>query len=267
MGVISMARQEGPVARPSESRSSAFRRFAVQYLISPFLVAAIGFYFNMRLQDARAELERSRQELQRIEVAYRIIQNALSSDYEQCFITMRLVKVVLEPELADQVIDGVTEYLGRKAGRDLAEGRPEEAVAIVKAAAVTGGDASRKVDEGILRAMLAPGIPDRLTRAQQAESCATQGFRYLAVGRYEDAIEDFRKAEQAYPGYGHVSEIVKLLNGNLADMDDPDTQRQVLSEIADRFSWRSQETYVDEIRQQLLQLNPFKPRATTPESP
>ena len=263
-----MAEQEGSRTRPSERKGSGFRRFALQYLVSPILVAAIGFYFNMRLQDARAELEKSRQQLDRIEVAHQIIQNALSSDYDQCFITLRLVEMVLEPDLAAQVIDGVTEYLGRKAGRELAEGRPEEAVAIVKAAEATGGEAGRRVEEGILRAALAPEVTEQLSKAQRAEEYASEGFRYLIIpGRYEDAIAAFQKAEEIYPGYGAAAEIVQLLSNNLSGMDDPATQRRVIGEIIERFSWTGQKAYVQDLRQHVQKLIPFQQREITPRGP
>lgn len=262
-----MPEQDASRTRPSEAKGSGFRRFALQYLVSPILVAAIGFYFNMRLQDARAELEKSRQQLERIEVAHEIIQNALSSDYDQCFITLRLVELVLEPELAAQVVDGVTEYLARKAGRDLAEGRPEEAVAIVKAAEATGGDAGRKVEEGILRATLAPEVPEQLSKAQQAEEYTSEGFRYLVSGRYEDAIQVFRKADEVYPGYAAAAEIVQLLSERLHGMDDPATEGRVISEIIERFSWKSQKAHVQDLRQIAQGLLPVQQWETTPRGP
>ena len=262
-----MPEQDGSRTRPIAAKGSGFGRFALQYLVSPSLVVVIGFYFNMRLQDAKADLEKSRQQLDRIEVAHEIIRNALSSDYDQCFITLRLVEVVLEPELAAQVIDAVTEYLGRKAGMELAEGRPEEAVAIVKAAVATGGDAGRKVEAGILRATLAPEVPDQLSKAQQAGDYTSEGFRYLISGRYEDALEAFRKAEETYPGYGSAAEIVQLLSDSLLGMDDPETERRVISEIIGRFSWTGQKSYVQDLRQRAQMLLPFEPRATTPGGP
>jgi tetratricopeptide (TPR) repeat protein len=262
-----MSAQGGSPTRTNTAKGSGFRRFALQYLVSPILVAAIGFYFNMRLQDAKAELEKSRQQLDRIEVAHEIIQNALSSDYDQCFITLRLVEVVLEPDLAAQVIDGVTEYLGRKAGRELAEGRPEEAVAIVKAAEATGGEAGRKVEEGILRATLAPEVPERLSRAQQAEDYTSTGFRYLVSGRYQDAIEVFQKAEEIYPGYGSAAEIVQLLRVSLSGMADPEIERRVIREIIERFSWTGQKANVQDLQQRAQRLIPLQQRETTPPGP
>jgi tetratricopeptide (TPR) repeat protein len=247
--VAVMAEQGTPQARAGQDKRPGFWRFGVQYLVSPILVAAIGFYFNMSLQETRDELERSRQQLDRIEVAHDLIRDALSSDYEQCFITLRLVEVVLDPELAGQVVDGVTEYLARKAGMELAEGRPEEAVAIVKAAQSSGGNAGRKVEDGIKEALPSAQTPERLSRAKQAESYTSEGFRHLLSGRYQEAIDAFGKAEETYPGYGAASEIAEELKQNLPQMNDPAAERKVISEIAERFSWQSQKEYVQEIRE------------------
>lgn len=244
-----MPEQGSTKERAGQKRGGGFSRFALQYLVSPILVAAIGFYFNMRLQDAKAELERSRQQLDRIAVAHEIIQNALSSDYEQCFITLRLVEVVLEPELAAQVIEGVTDYLSRRAGSELAQGRPEEAVAIVKAAQSTGGEAGRKVEESILKATAVPQAPERLSKAQKAEEYTSEGFRCLLSGRYEEALGLFRKAEETYPGYGSAAEIMETLSRRFQEMTDPDAERRVVDEIIEKFSWQTQRDFSQEMLQ------------------
>jgi tetratricopeptide (TPR) repeat protein len=229
------------------SKAAGFWR--VVQILSPILVVVFGFYFDSRLQDAQAELERSRQQLDRIEVAHEIIRNALSSDYEQCFITLRLVEVVLEPELAAQVVEGVTEYLGRKAGQELAEGRPEEAVAIVRAAQSSGGDAGKKVEEGILKATSVAAAPERLLKAKEAQDHISQGFRLLMSGRYQEAMDAFRKAEEAYPGYGSASEIVELLSESIHLMDDPAARKRVINQIMEQHSWKTQREFTQEMRQ------------------
>jgi hypothetical protein len=244
-----MPEQDKSRTTTSGSKATGFWRFAVQYLVSPILVAAIGFYFNVKLEDARAELERSRQQLDRIEVAHKIIQNALSSDYEQCFITLRLVEVVLEPELATQVVEGVTEYLGRKAGQELAEGRPEEAVAIVQAAQSSGGDAGKKVEEGIMKATSVSEAPERLSRAREAQDHVSQGFRLIQSSRYEEATAEFIRAEEAYPGYGSAAEIAEILSANLERMDDPRVRRRVVNQIMEQHSWKTQREFTQEMRQ------------------
>jgi hypothetical protein len=44
--------------RVSKLERGGTARFAVQYLLSPILVLALGFYFNLRLEQTKSELER-----------------------------------------------------------------------------------------------------------------------------------------------------------------------------------------------------------------
>jgi tetratricopeptide (TPR) repeat protein len=216
-------------------------RFVVQYLLSPILVLALGFYFNLRLEQTKSEIER-------VEVAHKMINTALGGDYEKSFITLRLVDVVLDPELAGQIKDAVIGYYERKLAASLEEGRPEEAVEIIQAARGVAEETARELEQSLPKAEEDGREVDRLRNAEQAAQFNAHGFELLASGRYEDALENFRQAEEAYPTYGAAYEITELLERNINRMRDPDVEQRVLGVIAEQHSWKAPEQQVRELR-------------------
>ena len=102
---------------------------------------------------------------------------------------------------------------------------------------------------------------------QRLDLVDSEGFRYLLAGRYEDALEVFRKAEETYPGDGGAAEIMRLLAGSLPRMDDPATEMRVLSDITENLAWKSQKVYVQDLRQHIKSLMPFQQQETSPRSP
>ena len=216
-------------------------RFTVQYLLSPILVAAIGFYFNIKLEQTKSEVER-------VEVAHEMINTALGGDYEKSFITLRLVDVVLDPELAAQIKEAVFGYYEKKLAASLEEGRPEEAAEIMRAARGVAEETARQLEESIPKVEEDGREVDRLQNAERAARFTAQGYELLAARNYEEALAVFRQVEEAYPRYGAAYEIVHLLERNMARMRDPDVERRVLGTIAEELSWKAPQELVRELR-------------------
>jgi hypothetical protein len=220
------------------------RRVFFEFLLAPAILLGIGFWFNWTLQEAKGEIER-------IEIAHEIVAEALAGDYDQSFVTLKLVRVILDEELAEEIVAAVTDYLSTKAEASLAEGRPEETVAIVRAATRSGGDAGERVKQNVLESKLVEGAPDLLAKAEQADLFASDGFRLLAEGNYRDAAAAFQRADQAYPDYGTAAEIHGLLTRNLAQMDNPEVEQRVLGSIADRYTEEAPVKQVQELQGRL----------------
>lgn len=220
------------------------RRVLLQYLLAPAILLGIGFWFNWTLQEAKSEIER-------IEIAHQIVADALAGDYDQSFVTLKLVRVVLDEELAEEIVVAVTDYLSTKAEASLAEGRPEETVAIVQAATRSGGDAGERVKQSVLESRLVEGAGDLLANAEKADRFASDGFRLLAEGNYSGAATAFQRADEAYPDYGTAAEIHQMLTRNLDQMRDPEVEQRVLGSIADRYAVEAPTKQVHELQGRL----------------
>lgn len=198
--------------------------FILQVLLAPALVVWLGYHFDSQLQ-------RTKDAIGRIEVAHQLVQDALSGNYEQSLITLRLVEVVLEPELADSIVAGVTGYWLSRVEGAVVEGRPEEAVAIVKAAERVGGSAGQRIERAIQESEVIAEMPERLTNAQHADSLTSNAFTLLGARRYDEALATFQLVGTVYPGYGPAADVRRILEMNLAAMDDLEVEEAVLSSI------------------------------------
>jgi tetratricopeptide (TPR) repeat protein len=207
-------------------------RFSIQYLLSPILVLALGSYFNLRLENTKSKIER-------VGIAHEMINTALSGDYEKSFITLWLVDVVLDPELAAQIKDGVIGYYEKKLATSLEEGRPEEAVKIIRAARGVNRETAQELEERIPKTEKDGRTESALKNAEQADMLTTQGFQFLASRRYEEALASFRRVEEVYPEYGTAYEIIRLLEENINQMNDPHVEQRVLRTISEQYSWKA----------------------------
>jgi len=224
-------------------RSSVIR-FSVQYLLSPILVLALGFYFNLQLETTKSKIER-------VGIAHEIINTALGGDYEKSFITLRLVDVVLDPELAEQIKDGVIGYYEKKLAASLEEGRPEEAVEIIRAARGVAEETARVLEEGVPKISVDGREVNNLKNAEQAAEFTAQGYKLLTSERYIDALETFHRVEEIYPGYGSAYEIIRLLEQNIENLHNPDVERYVLETIVEQHSWKAPQRQIQQLQRRL----------------
>jgi tetratricopeptide (TPR) repeat protein len=227
--------------RVSKLERGSAARFFVQYLLSPILVLALGFLFNLQLEATKSEVKR-------IEVAHDMVTTALSGDYEQSFITLRLVDVVLDPELAGQIKDAVIGYLKKRAIESLEQERPEEALEIIRAQEGILKEAGQEPTDEIRRAIEEAGKGSELNRAEQASALTSEGFQLLALGKYDQALEQFHQVERVYPSYGTAHEIIGELERNRDKLETPEGEREVLGTIVERYSWKVPEEDVRELK-------------------
>lgn len=219
-------------------------RFVFQYLLAPLILIVFGFYFNLVLQQTRSEIER-------IEIAHEIVADALAGNYAESFVTLRLLPVVLDPELAEELANSIADYWAKRAEQELERDRPEEAVAILEAASYAGLEVAERVEAGLRASEVVIAEPDRLERAKEAERLTAAGFNQLAEGGYEEALASFRGAEEIYPTYGTAKEIGDLLGRNLSRMSDPVTEMRVLESIAEDYSWKAPERSVIKLKRRV----------------
>ncbi len=78
-----------------------------------------------------------------------------------------------------------------------------------------------------------------------------QGFELILAGRYDEAIQAFTEAEDAYPTYHQVYEIGRLLSRNRTALADPAQRRAVLKRIVDEYGWNAPEDLLAELRRRV----------------
>ncbi|MCK4510794.1 hypothetical protein KAW64_03595 [bacterium] len=204
-------------------------RFVFQYLLAPLILIVFGFYFNWILQKTKSGIER-------IEIAHQIVVDALAGNYDESFVTLRLLPVVLDQALAEELANSIADYWAKRAEQELEGDRPEEAVAILRAAGNAGPEVAERVEAGLRASDVVIAQPDRLDRAHEADRLMAIAFNHLAEGRYTEAMDSFQGVEELYPTYGTAKEIGDLLVRNLQHMSDSATETRVLESIAEDYS-------------------------------
>jgi hypothetical protein len=76
--------------------------------------------------------------------------------------------------------------------------------------------------------------------AKEAQKWETTGFNFLLAKDITNAIDAFKKSENAYNGYNLVYDIAKYLDGNKKDLQNPNSEnwKKVYRKIVTDFSWR-----------------------------
>lgn len=94
-----------------EQERQSFVRFLIQYILSPILIIAIGFYFNSELQNAKQNFQNIELELKRIEAAQKMLEELFSDVPERAFIAERLItKIISDKNLNDEIQKIVANY-------------------------------------------------------------------------------------------------------------------------------------------------------------
>ncbi len=217
-------------------------RFFVQYLLSPLLVVVIGLVFNW-------QLEMGRKATQQLEIAQSMLGSLFSDDEFRSLATQRLLNQLLEDEVLKRELDGiVSDYFRRRFRKALQAGDVDDAYRIYDAARSVGGEAGKRLVSGVEKET---GARETLTRYERAKRAEETGFRALAEGRFDVALEAFAEAKAVYPDFHSVSEIHALLKEKRLQWDDPGVRRQILETVVNRYAWKAPQAPLRHIRQQL----------------
>ena len=81
-----------------------------QQLVSPLILLIIGWWLNGQLEQSKQILQRAELDLRRISAVQGMLEQLFSGKPEQAFITERLMKRIVEAELADEISRVVAQY-------------------------------------------------------------------------------------------------------------------------------------------------------------
>jgi tetratricopeptide (TPR) repeat protein len=97
-------------------------------------------------------------------------------------------------------------------------------------------------------------------RVKIAKKFETAGFENLINDRFDESLEDFEKAYEAYPEYHNVEEISKLLRKNIKGLNDisrrEQTQIDVYRPILEKYSWEIPDDIKQEMHRSLILNDP-----------
>jgi hypothetical protein len=189
-----------------------------------------------------AQLERSKTEIQQIQVAQSMLSTLFSEDEFKALATKRLMDEVLVDEALKQEIGRIAEdYLNSKFDRSLADGDVDAAQQIFSAAKSIGGTVGTSITQ---RIEADTEKTDTLSKYQRARTAEIDGYKAMARGDFERAYNSFESAYRAYPDLHSVSEVYGLLRKEKNQLDDQAAQQRVLDKVVEDYTWKVPEDIV-----------------------
>lgn len=227
-----------------EKKAKGKFKVFLQYLLSPLLVLIIGLIFNW-------QLEKDRREIQQLQIAQSMLKTLFSEDEHKIMATKRLMEEVLEDaNLKEEIGSIVEDYLSSRFDKFLKKKDYESAheifAAVESMAGETGEDLKKRFADD----------PDRkkaINAFEMAENHELEGFQALIREDFESALFNFEKAARIFPDFHSVSAIFNLLKRNSSRFGDPNTVRQIITEIVEKYSGEGPPHLIEELRRKIHQ--------------
>lgn len=129
-----------------EKRNKSAGRFFTQYILAPILVVAIGFVFNIYLNQTKEEIEHKRIEMEQIQLADKMIDNLFSDDVYKINASKALIEYVLiDSRVRDAMIAIVDAYLDEIKQKSEQEGDFDSLYALYDSARSYGGESNEEI--------------------------------------------------------------------------------------------------------------------------
>ena len=224
-------------------------RFFVQYLLSPLLVLAVGAIMNYRVESNKADIEKAKSDIQRIELAQKMIPILFAGNPDQAFATQRLMEKILEPAVATEFRDLIANYYKAKVESDIKKGDIKSAVETLNAARSIGGTSADQVVQSVAQNQSTNAtIQQGQKNLQVAAQKEREGFENLIAGRYEDAAKSFQASEAAYNSYHNVNELARLLKTRGQEMNDENKRKEIFRLIVEKYSYGAPPDLLNQIK-------------------
>lgn len=161
---------------------------------------------RLRIQQDAAELEKSKEKTSRYIFVKTLLNDAVDdARSDKKMLTINLIRLALTDQEVKQLFTG----LALSSNKDL------------RATGVEGLGAIKKEQNS----------------SELASQREREGFISLRDKRYDEALSSFKKAYEAFPTYHNVDEITQLLMKEQSNFKDPVSQRRILAEILEKYSW------------------------------
>jgi hypothetical protein len=236
-------------SRVAKLEKQSASRFFVQYLLSPLLVLAVGAVMNYRVEQNKTELEKAKSDIQRIDLAQKMIPILFAGNPQQAFATQRLMEKVLDADVAKEFKEVITSYYKAKVESDLKKGDITSAVETLNAAQSIGGQSADQVVQSVTQDHGKSEVIQKYTnKVQLASQKEREGFENLIAGKYDDAIKSFQAAEEAYNSYHQVYEIAKLLRTRRSELDDDNGRKKMFQLMVDNYSYGAPSDLLNQLK-------------------
>lgn len=188
-----------------EKQGASRVRFFVQYLLSPLLIVLIGWIFNHQIETAKQSFQQLELEVKRIEATRGFMQELFSGSPQRAFVAERLIRRIVEEQLAQEISTVVKEYYAGKLQESIARKDIQKVTDIKDAAHAISTPASRELVQTLeqpsyyvivasLQSEEDAVSKAKELRAKQYKSeviLSTTGWYGVTIGRYsfQEAIE------------------------------------------------------------------------------
>lgn len=210
-------------SRLSKLEQQNSRNIFVQYILPTLIAVLIGAFVTWRVESSRSEVsmqvEKNKADIQRVEVAQKMIPVIFSGNAQQAFATQRLLEMVVDAEVAKEIKEIVAAYYKAKVSVNVKRGDAKSAEQTLLAAKAVGGTAANKI------------LQDRETASRKEY----EGFQNLVAGEYDKSLKAFQDAENIFNGYHNVYELARLIRLRKNDFKDPKKRQEIFHLIVTKY--------------------------------
>jgi hypothetical protein len=110
-------------------------RFLIQIVVGPALIAALGFYFNLRVERAKQDFQKLEIETRRVDSVRGVLPELFAEPPQRALIAEKIVLGIVDKEVQGQIHDAVDSWVKAKLSTAFAnaQANPKQATATVEA--------------------------------------------------------------------------------------------------------------------------------------
>jgi hypothetical protein len=210
-------------------------------------VLVVGATINYKVSQ---EIEAAKSDIQRIDLAQKMIPMLFTGNPDQAFATQRLIEKVVDAKTATELRDIITKYYKAKIESDLNNGNIKSALEIMTAAQNIGGQSADQVIQSVEQDQEKnKTIKTYSTKFKDASKKEREGFDALISGKYDDAIKAFQDSENIYNSFHQVYELARLIKKNKQDMINEDKRNEIFQLIVDKYSYGAPQDLLDQLKE------------------
>lgn len=172
------------------------------------------------LKQKTFELEKSKENTSRYEFINKLMPDLLVDDKKHVVLTTNLIALVLDESETEQLFNG------------LASSTEENVSSVGKIGIAT-----------------ITSVQENKSKYQSAIEYEAKAFDALVSKDFANAINYLDLAEEVYPSFHQVYEIKNLLQENIANLHDENTQAAVLKKIVFELSWKAPQPQLSQLKE------------------
>lgn len=217
--------------------NNEYVKFFLQYLISPIVIAIVGFVINSNINERKQKLE-----------TYKfyadIFTDAFNDDNPEKGLKLaNMLPLLMEDKfIADSFKNNIYAYYQAVLEKSLINGDEAKLESVAKAITenappVTNQDINEEKNNIVIN-----NAKTISKRAQIAKEYEKKGLESIEKNDLATAKKNFDSAEKTYNGYHNAYEISKLLNKNIQELNNNPANKEIIlsnvkTNIEKKYSW------------------------------